>query len=152
MWSTEPHLLKILLEIRPTSGKLADCLEGRMSTGDSERACYGFGCEDMLLLKRTAKSSPLNYPGNLGRTCRRQIRHTANARTETFRKLATVAECFIYFVWPQSEVGAHTALLLNAFAEFAVNLAFALHGFAHFYIPFAILSFLKREAVTGHLT
>ena len=39
--STEPHLLKILLEIRPTSGKLADCLEGRMSTGDSERASYG---------------------------------------------------------------------------------------------------------------
>ena len=114
LWSTEPHLLKNF-RIRPASGKLADRLEGRMSTGDSERACYGFGCEDMLLLKRTAKSSPLNYPGNLGRTCRRQIRHTANARTETFRKLATVAEGFIYFVWPQSEVGAHTALLLNAF-------------------------------------
>ena len=110
-----PIFRKSYLRIRSTSGKLADRLEGRMSTGDSERACYGFGCEDMLLLKRTAKSSPLNYPGNLGRTCRRQIRHTANARTETFGKLATIAEGFIHFVWPQSEVGAHTALLLNAF-------------------------------------
>jgi len=81
-----PISWKSYLRIRSTSGKLADRLEGRMSTGDSERACYGFGCDDMLLLKRTAKSSPLTYPGNLGRTCRRQIRHTANARTETFKK------------------------------------------------------------------
>ena len=97
----------------------------------------GFGCEYMLLLQRTAKSASLNYPGNLGRTCRRQIRPTANARTETFRKIVTIAGGFIYFVWPQSEVGAQTALLLNTCVEFAVNLAFALQGLAHVLLPTA---------------
>ena len=71
----------------------------------------GFGCEYMLLLQRTAKSSSLNYPGNLGRTCRRQIRPTANARTEINRDNRIR---FQILFWPQSEVGSHTALLLNA--------------------------------------
>ena len=48
-------------------------------------------------------------------------------------KIATIAGGFINFVWPQSEVGAQTALLLTAFGWFAVNLAFALHGLAHFF-------------------
>ena len=54
-------------------------------------------------------------------------------------KFAKKSANFIYFVWPQSEVGAQTALLLNAFVKYAVNLAFALHGLAHFPIVFKLI-------------
>ena len=39
--SPNPVFGKASLGLRPTSGKLADDLEGRLSTGGSERASYG---------------------------------------------------------------------------------------------------------------
>ena len=35
-----PSFGNLASTIRAAPGELADCLEGRMSTGDSERACY----------------------------------------------------------------------------------------------------------------
>ena len=56
---------------------------------------------------------PLNYPGNLGRTCQSQIRTLANARAETFRKKSRQTRKVSIYFWPQSEVGARIASLLN---------------------------------------
>ena len=100
----------------------------------------GFGCEYMLLLQRTAKSSPLNYPGNLGRTCRRQIRHTANARTETFKKESRQSRKVSIVLLAAVGGGRSHCIAVERVCWFAVKLAFALQGLAHF---------LKREAVRG---
>ena len=92
----------------------------------------GFGCEYMLLLKRTAKSSPLTYPGNLGRTCRRQIRHTANARTETFKKESRQSRKVSMVLLAAVGGGRSHCIAVERVCWFAVKLAFALQGLAHF--------------------
>ena len=48
LWSTEPHRLKIYLKMRPTSGELADCLEGRKSNGGSRRTFWGLAVKSLL--------------------------------------------------------------------------------------------------------
>ena len=62
LWSTEPHRLKIYLKMRSASGELADCLEGRKSSGGGRRTFWGLVVKTFLCFQRTAKSSPINYP------------------------------------------------------------------------------------------
>ena len=105
----------------------------------------GFGCEYMLLLKRTANSSLLNYPGNLGRTCRRQIRHTANARTETFKKESRQSRKVSIVLLAAVGGGRSHCIAVERVRGFSVILAFALQGLAHFLICY--LSHPQRLAL-----
>ena len=84
------------------------------STGGSKRTRSGVWLPaTACTLSEGLSRPPLNYLGNLGRTCQSQIRTLANARAETFRKKSRQTRKVSIYFWPQSEVGARIASLLN---------------------------------------